>query len=177
MSRPHHYTFVHQALPTVCFGMPDKVLTILSGTGAHEFLEELWGKTYELVSEGERLSFAGLSCSVYPFRRGRIAIITLPRAEVVTEAHFVALVVTPGPQRFLFFRSASEVQFFTLELTEEEDGKQGNVLCEWQLSPQHRFHHNYGVGIENLDPREFSRLVRKTVLHGTEPEMGVGLPV
>ena len=162
----------------VCFGRPKQVLTLLSGTGAHAFLEELWGQTYELVSEGERLSSAGLSCSVYPFRgRGAIAIITLPRAEVVTEAHFIGLVLTPGPRRLLFFRSAPEVRFFTLELTEEENGKQGNVLCEWQVSPQHRFHHNYGVGIENLDSREFAKLVRETVLHGTEPEMGVGLPI
>ncbi len=177
MSRRHHYTFAHQALPMVCFGTPEKVVTALSGTGGHEFLDELWGKTYELVSDGERLSPAGLSCSVYPFRSGTIAIITLPRAEVATEAHFVALVVTPGPRRFLFFRSAPEMQYFTLELTEDEDGKQGNVLCEWQLSPQHRVHHNYDVGIENLDPGEFARLVRKTVLEGTEPEMSVGLPV
>jgi len=161
----------------ICFGKPDEVLTLLSGASAHGFLEEVWGKTYELVGEGERLSPAGLSCSIYPFRSGKIAIITLPRAEVVTEAHFVAVVVTPGPQRFFLFRSAPEVQFFTLELTEDEDGKQGNVLCEWRLSPQHRFHNNYGVGIENLDRREFAGLVRETLLNGTEPELGVGLPI
>ena len=177
MSRRHHYTFAHQALPMVCFGKPDEVMTLLSGTGAQEFLEQLWGETYELVSEGERLSSAGLSCSAYPFRSGRMAIITLPRTEVLTEAQFVALIVTPRPPRFFFFRAAPEVQFLTLELTEDEDGKQANVLCEWQLTPQHRFHHNYGVGIENLDPREFARLVRETVLRGTEPEMGVGLPL
>ncbi len=178
MARPHHYNFAHVGLRDLSFLDPTNMLQLLSHENAREFLLKLWDHVYEPSSEEERLSPEGLNCSFYPFPDGSsIAVITLPTPEVMTEAALVGIAFAPLKRRFIFWSRVPSIRYLTLERTEDEDGKEAYLLCEWAQGEQGWYHGNFDEHLEKLQESQFARLLRETVRIVAEPSIALSVPL
>jgi hypothetical protein len=178
MTRPHHYNFGHVALRDFAFLDPTKMFVYLASEHAQEFLLRLWEFVYEQIPEGERLSPGELKYSLHPFSDGsHIAVITLPAPEVMTEAAFVGIAFAPLKKRFLRAPKIPSIRFLTLERTEDNDGKEAYLLCEWAVGREGWLHGNFDEQLDKLTESQFARLVRETVRIGAEPSVALGIPL
>jgi hypothetical protein len=176
MARPHHYNFAHVALRDLSFVDPAELLKVLSGEGAHEYLLRLWNNVHEFNPEGERIPPEGLKSAIYSFPdRSAIAIITLPTPEVMTEAGMVAIAFTPNKAKLVFFPQAPSIRYLTLELTEDHDGKETYLLCEWAPSDLGWYHGNFDEPLEKQTETQLAKRVREVVKTGAEPSVSLAV--
>jgi hypothetical protein len=140
--RQHHYVFAHRALRAMVTSDPKRGYSAMTGKVAKRLLLDLWKRVGDLSDE-ETLPSNGLACSVTQLDdRRTVAIVTMPPAERITEAHFIGVVfiVVRAP-----FRRRIQIRYFTLEHSEDlEHGSPTTMLCEWRGET----HVNYGEGPE-----------------------------
>jgi hypothetical protein len=133
--RPHHYAFAHRVLPALFLDDPDDFLSVMLGPSGPSLVAELWSRVGEREAPDAILPSNGL-CAEEISCDGRTgALITLPEARGMAEAHFIVLL---GPS------VDDEPRFFVLEKTEMESrwdgGGERAVLCEWLAGRNRRNH-------------------------------------
>jgi hypothetical protein len=144
-ARPHHYLFAHRVLPGRLWQNPSWFLETLYSEHTLGFLLTRWGEAAMGLDESEFLPpEEKLRCNFFDLAGGyRAAVISLPEARFVTEAHMVAMVSRPEQRRWLFFKTDPVLRYFTLEYGLCEDLKTPRtVLCEWTPNA----HLNYDTG-------------------------------
>lgn len=154
-ARQQHYSFAHKMLPRVAFDHgAASVLMLSDPTRARDFLERLWSDCGEGLEGRDLVSLddlgAGLSVQT---RRAKgnelISIISLPAPKVAPEAYFVALmcdaVPEPDPdddssdsvELWKLLVRSTPVRVFTLELSQDLNGREHTVFCEWSSEGRH----------------------------------------
>ena len=142
--RPVHYAFAHQWVRDSFLGN-SPVFTVNLLLGKTAFLRRLWARTAKGIGGAED---AGIPPEELAFESrprpdgGKLLLITMPRPEAVTEAHFLALLVPPTDD-------SAPPRYFLLERGEVPDeGLTRTVLCEWYRAGQGFVHRNFGTGPE-----------------------------
>ena len=145
-ARAHHYVFAHRVLP--------QIAAKSGGAFALDLLQDHRRAAARLVELWEQiggdltipLPSTGLDVVIGTCRGQPTPVIVLPTPEIMSEAHFVALV--PEPQGFLarLLGRPKTWRFFTLEFGLGMGGTQRTVVCEWKLGPEGFEHANYGDG-------------------------------
>src|SRR5262245_18895832 len=144
-ARLHHYLFVHRVLPGRLWHNPSWFLETLYSEHTLGFLLTRWGEAGMELDESEFLPPEGkLRCDFFGLAGGcRAAVISLPEPKFVTEAYMVAIVSRPEQRRWLFFKTAPALRYFTLEYGLCDDMKTSRtVVCEWTGDS----HSNCGTG-------------------------------
>lgn len=93
--RDHHYLFAHRELPAVVARFGEDMPAMVNAGRLDEALLQTWHHLGEHLPHDERVDPRGLSSSVHAIPVGEIVLVTMPRAEHITEAHFAAVVVLP----------------------------------------------------------------------------------
>jgi hypothetical protein len=133
--RPHHYRFAHRLLSVVLLD-PKVPIRGIAQTGViTRFLRHLWADFGRSLPDHERLPPDGLEGALETSGDKEVLLVTMPKAEHMAEAHFVA--VTPC-------EPAAERAFFTLEHTWSLDDSAATVLGRWADGS----HINLGPGPE-----------------------------
>lgn len=149
--RRHHYIFAHKLLPSFFFQKPDVFITALMNRRA-ELVRSLWddvGKDIE-GSDGSEARIPSddldLHLEVLP-ENTIVAIVELPEAQEMPEAHYVALVYRLGTGDVVGGRDPGSIaRVFTLEYGLTLSGpEERTVLCEWGSDGAHM---NLGDGPE-----------------------------
>jgi hypothetical protein len=119
--RLHHYRFAHRVLPSIVRN-PRIDLRRMDIEAVNHALLSTWQGYGEELDAGERLQAAGLRAEVVPLGAHTVVLVTMPPAERMTEAHFVAVSYPGGeaPPRYL-----------VLEDSRALDGGRCTVLGEW----------------------------------------------
>jgi len=132
-SRNHHYNFAHIDLPIAFFADPEGFMEEL----AHDYgwqdrlmLHDIWSRTGGELSSGEVLPPDGLGFKIVEDGELIIAAVTMPPAERVPEAIYVAMVLN---------RETGDAHYFTLEYSFGDS----TMLCAWFAN---RSRQNFGEG-------------------------------
>ena len=135
MARRHHYEFAHRVLRMMFLQDSMRFLALLKGPRAQEFLLDVWTRVGAPIPADDRIEPEGLRGSHHELTSGLFspaALIELPPATEIAEAHLVAAVLADGPR------------YFTLEKGVALPAMTPRtVLCEWRAEGQHV---NYGDG-------------------------------
>jgi hypothetical protein len=143
--RCHHYTLAHVALRQVALTRPVEFLAVLASRDATRFLSDLLRQvSANCRGREDRPDFSVDDITVHTVRAGGYpcAVIEMPRARAVAEAHMVAAVVLADPNRPPADDEEPRVRYFTLEKGMTFGGPPRTVLCEWSDEA----HMNYGDG-------------------------------
>ncbi len=134
--RGQHYHFAHVALADAVRSDPEGILAALAGGGGADFLDEVWrGVKAKFPSSEDRVDERGLAGSVENLPCGKsCAVVIMPRAERLGEAHMIAAVVVPGERRFGLFKKPATLRYFTLEVSFGKDQVDSPALCEWKFA-------------------------------------------
>ena len=149
--RGQHYHFAHVALADAARSDPEGFLAALEGPEGADFLAEIWrGVKAKYPSSEDRVDERGLAGAVEGLPCGRrCAVVVMPPAERMGEAHMVAAVVTPGERRFGLFKKPAALRYFTLEVSFGKDKAQTTALCEWKFAKSGgKSHVKCGTGLE-----------------------------
>ncbi|BCM88178.1 hypothetical protein IAD21_00005 [Abditibacteriota bacterium] len=165
--RSQHYSFAHRLLPAIAMQMGAMSVLVLANSEKSElFLQDVWRDCGQDAEGDDLVSPEGLQASVTRAEDKLIAIVTLPRPERITEAHFVAILSDLPPETDdedsevseeahevlrLMLRSMP-VRYFTLEKGASLDRTPRTVFCEW--TSEHR-HLNMGDGPAPLEDHFF----------------------
>jgi len=160
-ARQQHYLFAHKMLPQIAFDFgAASVLMLSDGERAADFLERVWRDCGEGLQGRDLVDLDGASVGLSVETRRvageeMISIVTLPAPQVTPEAYFVAFMCDAVPHSApddgspestdiwkLLVRS-TPVRVFTLELSQDEGGRDGTVFCEWTNDGRHV---NMGTG-------------------------------
>lgn len=133
--RTHHYLFVHRAMPRILFSRRTDPSRIAAANALDRALLETWTEVGDALPESERLAPDGLHSELVTLGDIQAVLITLPTAQHVTEAHFIALAPTNPPRKRRYI-----VLEFSLD---SETNQPVTVLGEWR---RNRHHANYGRG-------------------------------
>lgn len=154
-ARQQHYIFAHKMLPRAAFDLGAAGVLMLSDpTRARDFLNRLWSECGEGLEGRDLVALHGASVGLgVQTRRAKsnelIAIISLPAPEVAPEAFFVALVCddVPDPdpdddsddavELWKLLARSTPVRVFTLELSQDLNGREHTVFCEWSSQGRH----------------------------------------
>lgn len=148
--RPHHYVYAHKMLPKLFHG--DPTLFIATMLDAREtFLRKVWDDLGQRVedNDGPRARLPSDGLGVYFERLPKdvlVAVVELPEAKYMPEAHLVAFVyqLPESAQGRLRPGRAGMARMFTLEYGLSLQGDEPRtVLCEWSADGTHR---NLGDG-------------------------------
>ena len=145
--RGQHHAFAHRALPEAAFADLPGLLDALAGADAETLLAEMWAACGRAHPEKEdRVEPQGLAASVETLPCGqRVAVVTLPPAERITEAHMAAAVLGPSKKLLGIFKGRPQVRYFTLEFGYTDQKTERTALCEWTFGPGGEIsHRNYG---------------------------------
>lgn len=150
-SRQQHYIFAHKMLPHIAFEWgATSVLMLSDPDKASGFVENLWRDCGEGLEGRDLVAPDGL-CVETRRAKGQklICLVTLPSPVVAPEAYFVVLVCDDLPEPDadddapetlelwrLLLRSTS-VRVFTLELSQDLNGREHTVFCEWASDGRH----------------------------------------
>lgn len=141
--RDQHYMFAHVALPQIVLGFDPGKVDLAELAADHHYFRQMWDDLAQFV-EAEPLSNEGLELAHRRADELEVLVVTLPRAEIPSEAIMVAIVRRPV-RRWLVLRG-HELRYFTLELGVKYAGLapagSRTVLCEWNEDG----HSNYGDG-------------------------------
>jgi len=133
-SRAHHYNFAHVDLPTSFFVDPEWIVdefALAYGTEwQDEFVLNQWNLSGNRLSNDEFMSPDGLAVHVVEDRGLTIVVVTMPPAERVPEAIYVAMV---------YDREAGTSYYFTLEYSFGDS----TMFCAWFAN---RTRQNFGEG-------------------------------
>ena len=143
--RGQHYVFAHKALPQLFFEDPVKFLQYLEEDG-EKYLRHLWDYVGQNMDEAGLVPPEGLACELAQTESGAtLAMLTLPVAELMTEAYFIGLFYEPPGSGNGSDREAV-TRFITLEYNlNPETKKPATMVCEWTPDGSHR---NLGYGPE-----------------------------
>lgn len=145
--RHQHYLFAHHLLRSTFFRNPGLAFRSLEKRGI-DYLVRLWERSAAGSStEGpEDISCQGLDYEIRDLPDGTmVALITLPPADALAEAHFIALVWrpylrTPRPM------GISLVRYLTLEVgLAAPEMTPVPLLAEWTLQRRHVTHESSGA--------------------------------
>jgi len=139
-SRAHHYDFAHVALPIEFYNDPQALLSELSG-GDSPMLEDMW---YRLAEEGglratQPLPSEGLDYLMVNEGALIMAVVTMPPAEAIPEAIYVAMV---------YNSETGEASYYTLEKSFDNF----TMFCAWHAN---RSRENFGEGTPDGDKAAF----------------------
>ena len=160
-ARTGHYLFAHRILREVALDDPTLVLGVLSGSRANEFLNRLIDHVRPACREkGEEVGFDAADLEVSGGRVGNFpcALVRMPDAVGVAEAHFVAMVLLLDMRQKDAPIEKSKLRYFTLEASYAIDGKKSAAFCEWT----HDAHLNLGF-VETPTFDAFVKLVTAAV--------------
>lgn len=134
--RGQHYHFAHVALANAVRSDPEGILVALAGDQAADFLDEIWrGVKAKFPSAEDRADERGLAGAVEDLPCGkRCAVVVMPPAERIGEAHMIAAVVVPGERRFGLFKKPATLRYFTLEVGFSKGEAENTALCEWKFA-------------------------------------------
>lgn len=141
--RQHHYEFAHVVLRAIVFRAGRLMLDLAANGGLTALVHESWQRVGEGLPEERQLPADGLRGDRIDTPDLSAAVITLPPAEHVAEAHLVALVADPA--------HSDQIDYFTLEHTWTSDGQATTALGHWTRDGRHL---NLGDG-PHPDPRAF----------------------
>lgn len=127
--RQHHYEFAHVVLRAIVFRAGSLVLGLAADGGLTALVHESWQRIGESLSEERRLPAIGLRGDRVDTPELSAAVITLPRAEHIAEAHLVALVADSA--------DPTRLDFFTLEHSWTEDDAPATVIGCWTRDGRH----------------------------------------
>ena len=99
--RPHHYQFAHRVMPGTARQVAVRLPELAADGRLNDALRATWEQIGLALDEGDRLSPDGLSGQMVEVDGHQVALITLPRALHVTEAHFAAVVLGTDPVRYV----------------------------------------------------------------------------
>lgn len=155
--RAQHYAFAHRLLPAIARDMGALcVMTLADSDRRDSFLHDLWRDCGQNETGRDLVAPDGLRARVARSGDKLIALITLPRPELTTEAHFVAIMTDLPPETDdedadsppearqilqLLLRSMP-VRYFTLEKTvAPKNAPPGcgprTAFCEWTSEQRH----------------------------------------
>ncbi len=169
-SRGQHYTFAHRLLPGVARHLGAlSVLVLADEDKRDEFLLDIWNDSGRDEKGDNLVASEGLRASVSRTDDKLIAIVVLPPAKRIPEAHFVAIMCDLPPETddedaenseearevFRLIVRSMPVRYFTLERGSSLDGTPHTVFCEWTAEGAH---HNMGDGPPAAE-REFFRFL------------------
>ena len=137
--REHHYVFAHYTLRELCEQDPFAFFAIVTSPEQPKLLARLWALTAVRVGKPiVDINLAQLSVTTGNVQGCPVVIFKMPDPKAMTEAHFVAVLLTNSPVPEGQARQAP-FRYFTLE---ERGNSDGTALCEWDADG----HHNFGDG-------------------------------
>jgi len=140
MARSQHYHFVHSTLPRFLDEDRDGMIERLSAADGGDTLLRAWNRLGEQMPAAERVEPKGLGVNSFRLDDGSfVAFVTLPTPEVPPEAWFVVIWAWPeGPSDGHEGRPFAH-GYYTLELSEAQDGSPMNVLAQWRQGAHEKF--------------------------------------
>jgi hypothetical protein len=166
-ARCTHYKFAHQALRQAAMENPAKCVGLLQSPSAQRFLNDLWQAVRTGCTQAAEPGQApeplptGLEADMTQVGPYSAVIVTLPKPQFPTEAHYVALVLRSYVRAGdgLTIERHPLLLYYTLEHGgAREDGSPRTVLAEWQAGT----HLSYGDG-PTADASAFRDAVREKV--------------
>lgn len=149
-AREHHYHFAHRFFPALVRQMGAATLFILANPDkAQPFLSAVWADVGQELPPDDRITTPPRLARIGPANLNGeahlIAVIEMPPAQAVTEAHFVALTCASpeqpgdGEERDAFEERlrAVAVRYLTLEYGFSLDATQRTAFCEWTQDGSH----------------------------------------
>lgn len=127
--RQHHYEFAHVVLRAIVFRAGPYLLELAANGGLTAVVHESWERIAETLPAESRLPATGLRGDRVDTPELTAAVITMPPAAHIAEAHLVALVADPGDRERL--------DFFTLEHTWTTDDRPATMLGRWTRDGRH----------------------------------------
>lgn len=145
--REHHYVFAYNTLRELCAQDPLKFFTIVTSPEQPKLLARLWALTAVRVGKPiVNINPAQLSVTTGSVMGSPAVIFKMPRPEAISEAHFVAVLLTNSPVPEGEARQA-QFRYFTLE---ERGNSEGTFLCEWGEDERHNFGDGPAATIEDF---------------------------
>jgi len=143
-SRGHHYDFAHVALPIEFYNDPQALLSELSG-GDSPMLEEMWYRLAEESGLRAILPLPSDGLDYFMVHEGALtmAVVTMPPAEAIPEAIYVAMV---------YNSETGEASYYTLEKSFDDF----TMFCAWHAN---RSRENFGEGTPAGDKAAFVDMV------------------
>jgi hypothetical protein len=134
--RQHYYRFAHKALPGILFRSTEPFRGAALAGRADTGLQKLWeGVAKETASDSDgTLSVRAL---VHECAGRAVVLVTPPRPEHITEAHYIAIVLDHGDPSF--------VRYIVLEHSWDTQSQPRTTLGEWTRDGSHI---NFGDGPE-----------------------------
>src|SRR5438132_1368618 len=120
-ARRVHYQFAHQTLRRIAQKYPADFAMFARGRGFVQRLTNVWDAMQARFPVEERLSSEGLAAHSTADGGRTVVVVTMPPAEHIGEAYFVALVI----------RWASLERYITLEHSWNLDDSPRTVMGEW----------------------------------------------
>lgn len=127
--RQHHYEFAHVVLRAIVFRAGPLLLDLAANGGLTALVHESWERVGEGLPPERRLPATGLRADRLDTPDLSTAVVTLPRAEHIAEAHLIALVADPT--------DATRLDFFTLEHTWTESDEPATIIGRWTRDARH----------------------------------------
>src|SRR5690349_12905649 len=94
--RRHQYLFAHRELPMAAFRYGEDLVRVARGGNLAEGLAKLWVDLGTALPADDRLPPDGLRASWHDAGDNEIALVTMPPAIGMTDAHLAAIVVPKG---------------------------------------------------------------------------------
>jgi hypothetical protein len=141
--RELHYIFAHQGVRQACVDNPLQFFSIIASEEQRKYLAWMWDTCAKYAKKPPKdLRVDDVEVTTCRIQNYPTAILKMPQARAVAEAHYVAAV--------LMFNSENEpppenlgVRYFTLECGSNLDGTLRTVFCEWTDDGGHS---NFGNG-------------------------------
>jgi hypothetical protein len=147
----HHYLFAHRELPMAAFRYGTDLVRVARGGNLAEGLAKLWVDLGKALPPADRLPADGLAATWHNLGDHEIALVTMPPAAGVTDAHLAAIVVT---------KPDGLIRYLVLERgVSDAAGQPTTVLGEWLADGDHV---NLGAG-PPPEPESFLAVVRERV--------------
>jgi hypothetical protein len=131
-ARPHHYLFAHRALPASAASLAPHARSLALEGHLNDGLVSLWHRVGGDVPPEDRLPPTGLRGALRDVGGTDVVLVTMPRAEHMTEAHFAAVVLS------------EPLRYVVLEHSWTTEDRPSTVLGEWEGAK----HLNLGAGPE-----------------------------
>jgi hypothetical protein len=127
--KTHSMIFTREVLPSLFHSISDLFIQYLSRDG-NQFLRFYWDKAGEKFEKSEQASSFGLNYDIRePFNYVTIALITLPKPQVIGEAYFVGLIFRPL-RRTPFLGISDTTKVITLEYAGNTEEDLQTILWE-----------------------------------------------
>jgi hypothetical protein len=133
--RQHYYQFAHRVLPGILFRSTEPFRAAALAGRADVGLQKLWGDVDPVEADSDAPLTVRASVHECPGRA--VVLVTPPRAEHITEAHYIAIVLDHVDPSF--------VRYIVLEHSWDTQSQPRTTLGEWLRDGSHV---NFGDGPE-----------------------------